>query len=630
MGTSLTPSAIGKMFGMSEIDEFSENDSGFIIPPELAVKAMRDSGYRNTAYALAELIDNSIQADSDEVELICVEKYEQINSHHRLRLQEIGTIDNGKGMSAQTLAIALQFGNGTHLNDRAGIGRFGMGLPNSSISQCRHLDVWTWTNGPDNAIYSYLDVDEIQSGKKNKVPTPSPSPVPAKWRDRSKILATSGTLVVWTHFEEYRLTWRGAEATLRNTEAIIGRMYRKFINDGRVAIHLVRVEDGDNQLFSNNNRRLALVNDPLYLMPNSSAPEPFDKEPMFQPWGESDEEFWIEFGGQQHKVSVKFSWAKPETVPTDGLNRGAKPYGKHAMKNLGLSIVREGRELDLDTSWTNSYDPTERWWGAEVEFPATLDEIFGVTNNKQSATIFSQLAQYDWKADAQDGESRSSFIERAGTEGDPRALLIPIVEHIREQITQLRKRTEQQTKGTRGTGGRKRHEEPGVEDTVTSKFRQRADEGHETLGDTENFSPDDRDTYEDDLRDDKHYPDDVAKAIADAILTRKRKVAFLEKAMEGYAFFNVESVQGGVTNIVFNSNHPFYDSLIKGLNPDTDDDTEKELLERVHAASDTLRIVFSAWARYEMEEVSHKQRLSDMRQEWGKMARFFLEDGEDD
>ena len=617
----------GKMFGMNKVIEQkdTEDDAGFIIPPDLAVKAMRDSGYRNTAYALAELIDNSIQAEASEVELVCVEKYEQVNSHQRLRLQEIGTIDNGKGMSAETLSIALQFGNGTHLEDRAGIGRFGMGLPNSSISQCRRLDVWTWTNGPDNAIHSYLDVGEIQGRTLKRVPPPSPSPVPEKWRKRSEILKTSGTLVVWSDFEEYRLTWRGGEATLRNTETIIGRMYRKFINDGRVTIHLVRVEDeGSNQ------RRYAVVNDPLYLMPNSSTPHPFDKEPMFQRWGESDEQFSIDFGGKQHKVFVRFSWAKPETVPSDGLNRGAKPYGKHAMKNLGLSIVREGRELDLDTSWTNSYDPTERWWGAEVEFPASLDEIFGVTNNKQSATIFSQLAQYDWTTDAEDGESRSSFIERSVADGDPRALLIEIVEHIREQITQLRKRTEQQTKGTRGTGGRKRHEEPGVEDTVTSKFRQRAEEGHETPTDSEEFDDQDRDSYEDDLKTDKHYPDDVAKSIADAILTRNRKVAFLEKAMEGYAFFNVESVQGGITNIVFNSNHPFFDQLVKALNPDTEDDTEKELLDRVHMASDTLRTVFSAWARYELEEIRHKQRLADMRQEWGKMTRFFLEDGEED
>ncbi|MCY4313348.1 MAG: ATP-binding protein, partial [Gammaproteobacteria bacterium] len=155
------------------------------------------------------------------------------------------------------------------------------------------------------------------------------------------------------------------------------------------------------------------------------------------------------------------------------------------------------------------------------------------------------------------------------------------------------------------------------------------DEGHEIPDDSQDFDSKGRDAYENDLKDDKDYSDDVAKAIADAILTRKRKVAFLEKAMEGYAFFNIESIQG-VTNVVFNSNHPFYDYLLKVLDPTTDEGTEKELLDRILMASDTLRIIFSAWARYETEEVRHKQRLSDMRQEWGKMARFFLEEGEED
>ncbi|MGC9418689.1 MAG: ATP-binding protein [Rhodovulum sp.] len=605
------------------MDHRIDDQQGLIIPPELAVKAMRDSGYRNTAYALAELIDNSIQANGTEVELICLEQYETVNSQSRLRLSRIAIVDNGDGMNSDTLAIALQFGNGTHLNDRAGIGRFGMGLPNSSISQCRRLDVWTWKNGPDNAIHSYLDVDEIENGTKNRVPTPSAQPVPQEWRDRSEIIGTSGTLVVWSRFEEYRLTWRGATATLRNTENLVGRMYRKFINDGRVTIHLVQVgPDGDS------NRRETVVNDPLYLMPNSSTPAPFDQTPMFQPWGEADEVYAIEYDGRTHDVKVRFSWAKPETVPDDGLNRGSKLYGKHAAKNLGLSIVREGRELDLDTSWTNSYDPTERWWGAEIEFPSALDEVFGVTNNKQSATIFSQLAQYDWRTEAEDGESRGEFCERRQEEGDPRGILIPIVEHIREQISQLRKRTEQQTKNTRG-GGRKRHDDTGPEDTATSKFRKRAEEGHSAEGDAEEFDGAARDQYEEDLKIDKDYPDEVAARIADAILKKGRKVSFLDKAMEGYAFFTVESKQGGVTNIVFNSNHPFFDQLIRTLRPDPEDDTEHELLQRVNMASDTLQIVFAAWARYEIEEARQKGKLADMRQEWGKMTRDFLIDEDD-
>src|SRR3546814_9997005 len=57
----------------------SQRLDGEIIPPALAVKAMRDSGYKNTAYALAELIDNSVQANASNVEVICLEAYRQVN-----------------------------------------------------------------------------------------------------------------------------------------------------------------------------------------------------------------------------------------------------------------------------------------------------------------------------------------------------------------------------------------------------------------------------------------------------------------------------------------------------------------------------------------------------------------------
>ncbi len=401
---------------------------GEIIPPELAVRAMRDSGYKNTAYALAEIIDNSVQANATCIELICVESQEQVSQRNRKRISEIGVLDNGDGMSPEVLRLALQFGNGTHLNDRKGMGRFGMGLPNSSISQCRRLEVWTWQNGSDNAMYSYLDVDEIERGDLFSVPSPSHKPLPGEWRKRSQLIETTGTLILWSKFDQHRLTWKRARATLENTETIVGRMYRKFIDDGHISIRLLAVLDGQHPIDKN-----VRVNDPLYLMTNSSTPSPFDYEAMFQPWGEEGkrEVFSIKYGGQGHEVTIRMSWARPETVPDDKSDRGTKPYGKHAAKNVGLSIVREGRELDLDPAWANRYDPTERWWGAEVEFPSALDEVFGVTNTKQSARDFSGMAQFDWKAEAENGETHTEFRERLQHDGDSRALLLPIAEYIR-------------------------------------------------------------------------------------------------------------------------------------------------------------------------------------------------------
>lgn len=125
------------------------------IPARLAIRAMRDSGYRNTAYALAELIDNAQQADAGLIEVFCLQKRELVEQRERSRIVKIGVLDDGNGMDAETLRMALQFGNGTRLNDRTGIGRFGMGLPNASISQAGRVDVWSWQVGPDNALHTF-------------------------------------------------------------------------------------------------------------------------------------------------------------------------------------------------------------------------------------------------------------------------------------------------------------------------------------------------------------------------------------------------------------------------------------------------------------------------------------------
>lgn len=609
---------MGRCMEMNKNDE-SLRPAGEIIPPDLAVRAMRDSGYRNTAYALAELIDNSVQAEAKDVEVICFQKRQIVNKKEVPRMAEIAVIDNGKGMDAETLRLALQFGNGTRLSAKKGIGKFGMGLPNSSVSQCRRLEVWTWQNGPDNALYTYLDIDEIEGRLLAFIPEPSKNPVPQKWRKRSNIIGTTGTLVLWTKFDEYRLTWRGSKATLRNTEEIVGRMYRKFIDDGRVAIKLLALEDEDESVTFDHYVR---VNDPLYLMKNSSTPPPFDKEPMFQNWGEDVEEFSFKYKGETQKIIVRISWARQETVVRgEGQkNRGDTPYGKHAKKNLGLSIVRAGRELDLDDGWTSGSDPIDRWWGIEVEFEPALDDIFGVTNNKQSATIFSQMAKFDWENEAYEGEKLSEFKERFKNEGDPRSFLFPVSEHIYAQIYKIREKLKEQTKGLRSKG--KRHDE--VEDEATRKVKERVAQGHKTEQDDEKFGEKERAELKKNLEE-KGYSEDIAIEIAQATFENQRKVIFVTKMMEGWAFFNIEHQHGGVTQVVFNSKHPFYKRLFETLEPDIGDETDSDLLERIHDASETLKLLFAAWARCETEEeVSQQEVLSDMRQEWGRMARFFL------
>jgi sensor histidine kinase regulating citrate/malate metabolism len=138
-----------------------------IVPTHLAVQAMRDNGYKNAAYAIAELMDNAIQAGASQVELLCGERKQQVEGRKRSRIEQIAVLDNGRGMDANVLRLALQFGNGTHLDEdkHTGIGRFGMGLPSSSISQCQRVDVWSWQNGLENILHTYLDLPEFDVRK---------------------------------------------------------------------------------------------------------------------------------------------------------------------------------------------------------------------------------------------------------------------------------------------------------------------------------------------------------------------------------------------------------------------------------------------------------------------------------
>ena len=124
-----------------------------------------------------------------------------------------------------------------------------------------------------------------------------------------------------------------------------------------------------------------------------------------------------------------FSIAKEEARSSP--NARSLPHGRHAGKNIGVSLVRAGRELDLDQSLAIQYDPRERWWGIELEFPPALNELFGVTNNKQKARNFSEVAQMDLNSLLDHGKKTiSQAPEELELDEDPKAPLLSIAHLI--------------------------------------------------------------------------------------------------------------------------------------------------------------------------------------------------------
>jgi hypothetical protein len=203
------------------------------------------------------------------------------------------------------------------------------------------------------------------------------------------------------------------------------------------------------------------------------------------------------------------------------------PYGRHARGNIGVSVLRAGREIMLDQGWCIGYDPVERWWGAEVEFPPSLDELFGVTNNKQAATHFSELATTEWEQLAEEGEEFIDVVNRLKEDGDPRGWLLTLADSIKRTLGQLRRELKAQGAGLRSSR-RSRHD--AADDVTAAVNKGWAERSKERPIEGEDLSPteDDLEEIRTDLTENKQYSKTDAEELVSLIHDAKLKVVFLE------------------------------------------------------------------------------------------------------
>jgi hypothetical protein len=328
-----------------------------IVAPEHFLLATRDTGYRSVAAAVAELVDNSLQAGARRIQVLLRELGEPHGPGVFL-----GVLDDGEGMSPDMLECALQFGGTNRFGDRSGLGRFGMGLPNSSVSQARRFAVYSWQR-PGDVYYTYLDVDEVVGGRLRHIPKPHKQSLPG-WVVPSRT-SHSGTLVLWTRCD--RLARYRLETLVQKMERTLGRVYRYAIWNGK---------------------RLDL---------NGTSVQPFD--PLFVDsraalrgarWYGAPLKYELRTTAGTSTIEVQFSELpvdKWHSWPTEEKRRTG------IVGCAGMSVVRAGREIDygwylFGSKRRENYDD---WWRCELKFSPELDELFGVTHSKQGVTPRTEL-----------------------------------------------------------------------------------------------------------------------------------------------------------------------------------------------------------------------------------------------
>lgn len=575
--------------------------------PDAAMRAMRDSRYRHEANAIAELIDNSIDARAHRVELILLEEQVQAKTNRVWRVGRLAVVDDGQGMDPQTLVRALSFGGRAESPGVQRIGKYGVGLPTASASQCKRVDVWTWQTPIDEPWHCFLDIGAVESGGAATLPAPDRSPLPPEIRRHitpDGFNSEHGTVVVWSDID--RITAR-PETIFNRVERDLGRIHRHFLVDRVLSIHLAAIQKDKVRI-----ERDLRPNDPLFLTANSATSEPWDKEPMFAPYGKP-EFFTVDIDGTEETVEVRYSMAKRAAIGTQK-TPGNLPYGTDAMRNAGVSIVREGRELLLEKSFVGAGsrrdEPQHRWWGCEVRFQSGCDDFFGVDHNKQMAATFSDVAQEMAGSSLRDDHDQ--LLQELGANPD----LIKIVAHIRATTRNMRSEIEEmfrkRREALRSTGPVTPERE--AEQRATQVVEEEVQAaGPQTATDRTREQMTDDERQAELARDFEQRGADDPEGTAEEVVREGVRFRIESDELSGFQMFSVKS-RGGVLIVTLNVKHALHEFL-RFLETHEDD-------ERAHRSAVAILTLILAWARMEdqIELSEERQEVQDIAMRWGRQA----------
>ena len=481
------------------------------------VRGMREIGYKGTATALCELIDNSEQAGATRVDIVF--GYDRGNK----KPARLALIDDGHGMSPRMLRAAVLWG-GTHReNDRTGFGRFGYGLPSACVSQGRSFTVYSRHEQGDWFSVT-VDLDEIAAGEYTNehglivvpeaVSSVLPDFVSEAVESQADLATFTGTVVLIDQLDKIdkRTTSKLVDVLLTQ----FGVIYHKISKRCEIRV----------------NGRLVEPIDPLFLTPDCRWFDYDDDRaerlpPISVKVKPKDD------GSSGGTINVRFSFLPYGFQLIDKTKRGTSSANLnprfHVMRDYnGIIVCRNGRVIEVKnaTPWT-IFQNNDRHVRVEVDFPASLDDEFAVNTSKQRVDLSERI----W-----------NHLREAGVE---------------EAISQLRRLYKDDQRET------------SLKNEVTDGDRLFSEAVMEAVhqdlppGELERFArrDNDADLFREAKRQESEgvVPFDVALASLQASL-EGRAYKLGHRAVPGDPFFKIEQF-GSTTMLWLNTSHPWYSTV---------------------------------------------------------------------
>ena len=587
-----------------------------IFSAAFSANSLRATGFKSTHYALAELIDNSVQSAIEDkknkncnVEVIAIDKDQ--------KLSKILVVDDAGGMSPEVLRQSLGVGRGRATEEtkknRVGQGKtskFGLGLKQASLSQCARFEVYTWQG--EDVYMSYLDNALMDEGKLRYVPEPIKQDIPEELLDIIKQKkGKSGTCVIWFDISP-KTTWKTSFGLMKNAEMEFGRMYRHLIDSKNVNITLNTFNEISKNVFNEISSKAVRKSDPLFLMKNCIV-EDID---LHQALPESSkyfdevdtEEFTAENGS---KIYVKYSVSNKKFRESAIGNRN--PLNSFVGKMDGVSVVRNGRELEIDKSFLTK-DTRERFIGVEISFDATLDDLMGVDGKKQTAANFYKRDIEELAEDEQKTVIQYLNDIEDNLSGDE-VILIKISNAINNRVNTLINLVRNIRKDSLNKRGKDSAEASGSKLLEEREKKTKSDEDFKLISDAEKLK-----SIMEQLEAGGEDEDEKKKNAAD-IIGKKLRFHFTDVELPPQFLFDIE-LKAGIYNIKLNKKHPAFLNFFKLL---SDQDDELNNGNDEPSSERGLKLLLESWARLEDEAPQNlKEQLQDIRLEWGKLARLFF------
>lgn len=389
--------------------------NGFTFPlfnSQQALNSQRRNGYRDTASAAREIVDNAMEAGAKRIDVVF--EYHKSTKGKAL-VTSVAFIDDGSGMLPQMARYALSLGGGTHFDDPNFIGKFGFGLPNASINQTKRVEVYTRTDAKEKITMAALDVNRVAEFNLQSIDEPVQAELPTfvrRYLKEQKLTFEQGTVVVWVQPD--RLTYKTGAILKEHLLDDFGVTYRNLLRNQnpqdnvKLIIEGVEVDIVD-PLFLDERARYHVLNAeggadlrldktiPVkYFRDSETNALHFQRVQDLKEVDKGDSNLLAVGSIQVRVVRLPVGFAEFKKRTSKQETTDANRRFEIRQTRRGVSFVRAGREIETVDAFPRSrrdissglgiYPLLQGYayhWGAEVKFGPEFDEVFGITNDKQ-------------------------------------------------------------------------------------------------------------------------------------------------------------------------------------------------------------------------------------------------------